>query len=445
MKKGFTLIELLAVIVILAIISLIAVPIVVNIINDSKKSSKEQSIEMYGSAVEKAVSNYLLKYPDKKNITLKDLENEKLINYTGERVECDIVSIRSNGKIYLAECSVENTNVDYTYGEKIWITKEDGTITDGIVNLNIGDYIAYDHTKNKEGITITGDSAKYISYSASNQSDSLNNGRTNGGTGNCQFVLGNYTGGWRVLGVEDYNLKLISAGSIGNLTLYGKKGYIYGEEELDAISSIYGKGKGAISSRSVKDYDINEVTGYDPKKTGNGEVRAKGRMWEYGNKVTYYWENNKVKCSSINGLKYSSNYSVFKYYNEETSDFIELDKKESIEIISNSYNYYPTTLTESSSGSVKGLEKTTKEYNLLFSFNYWISSKFVGTGESNVGYGLFQINNKRLYDSNLFDAITVEKSYSLGVRPVIIIASNTKIIKNKTNDGSTKDKACVIN
>ena len=252
MKKGFTLIELLAVIVILAIISLIAIPIVVSIINDAKTSSKEQSIEMYGSAVEKAVSNYLLKYPDKKNITLKDLENEKLINYTGERVECDIVSIRSNGKIFLAECSVGNTNVDYTYGEKIWIKKEDGTITDGIVNLNIGDYISYDHTKNKEGITITGDSAKYISYSSSNQSDSLNNGRTNGGTGNCQFVLGNYTGGWRVLGVEDYNLKLISAGSIGNLTLKGKKGYIYGEEELDAISSIYGKGKGAISSRSVK-------------------------------------------------------------------------------------------------------------------------------------------------------------------------------------------------
>ena len=43
------------------------------------------------------------------------------------------------------------------------------------------------------------------------------------------------------------------------------------------------------------------------------------------------------------------------------------------------------------------------------------------------------------------DAINVEKSYSLGVRPVIIIASNTQIIKNKTNDGSTKARACVIN
>ena len=445
MKKGFTLIELLAVIVILAIISLIAVPIVVNIINDAKTSSKEQSIEIYGSAVEKAVSNYLLKYPDKTNITLKDLENEKLINYTGERVECDIVSIRSNGKIYLAECSVGNTNVDYTYGEKVWIKKEDGTITDGIVYLNIGDYISYDQTKNKEGNTITGDSAKYISYSASNQNNSLNNGRTNGGTGNFQFVLGNYTSGWRVLGVEDYNLKLISAFPVGNLTLKGKKGYIYGEEELDAISSIYGKGKGAISSRSVKDYDINEVTGYDPKKTGNGEVRAKGKMWEYGNKVTYFWENGKVKSSATNGLIKLSNHTVFKYYDEKTNSFVDLNENESIDFIGGSYNYYPTTLTESSSGAIKGLETTSLEYNLLFSSNYWLSSRFIGTGEGGLGLGLFQINNKRLYDDDLYETHNSELSRTFGVRPIIILGGNTKITKNDGKDGSTKDKACVIN
>ena len=445
MKKGFTLIELLAVIVILAIISLIAVPIVVNIINDAKTSGKEQSIEMYGSAVEKAVSNYLLKYPDKKNITLKDLENEKLINYTGERVECDIVSIRSNGKIYLAECSVGNTNVDYTYGEKIWIKKEDGTITDGIVNLNIGDYISYDHTKNKEGNTITGDSAKYISYSASNQSDSLNNGRTNGGTGNCQFVLGNYTGGWRVLGVEDYNLKLISAFPVGNLTLKGKKGYIYGEEELDAISSIYGKGKGAISSRSVKDYDINEVTGYNPKKTGNGEVRAKGKMWEYGNKVTYFWENDKVKSSGSNGLLRTSNYTTFEYYDKKINSILALAKNESIDFVSSSYNYYPTTLTESSSGTIIGLETTSQEYNLLFSSNYWLSSKYIGAGEGWIAMGLFQINSGRLYDNDIFKSHNAEISLSFGVRPVVVLGSNIKITKNDTYDCSTKDKACVIN
>ena len=39
MKKGFTLIELLAVIIILAIIALIATPIILNVIEDARKSA----------------------------------------------------------------------------------------------------------------------------------------------------------------------------------------------------------------------------------------------------------------------------------------------------------------------------------------------------------------------------------------------------------------------
>ena len=56
MKNAFTLIELLAVIVILAIIALIAVPIVIHIINDSKTSSEEQSVELYIDTVKKAIA-----------------------------------------------------------------------------------------------------------------------------------------------------------------------------------------------------------------------------------------------------------------------------------------------------------------------------------------------------------------------------------------------------
>lgn len=42
-KDGFTLVELLAVVVILAVVALIATPIILNIINDTKKSSIKQS------------------------------------------------------------------------------------------------------------------------------------------------------------------------------------------------------------------------------------------------------------------------------------------------------------------------------------------------------------------------------------------------------------------
>ena len=51
-KNGFTLIELLAVIVILAIIALIATPIILNMINDAKKSAAKDSAYGYIEAIE---------------------------------------------------------------------------------------------------------------------------------------------------------------------------------------------------------------------------------------------------------------------------------------------------------------------------------------------------------------------------------------------------------
>lgn len=55
-KKGFTLIELLAVIVILAIIMVIAVPQILNVINDSRKKSWDNSMKLVGEAVELAIT-----------------------------------------------------------------------------------------------------------------------------------------------------------------------------------------------------------------------------------------------------------------------------------------------------------------------------------------------------------------------------------------------------
>lgn len=51
MKKGFTLIELLAVIVILAIVALIATPIVLDVIDDAKKSAAQSEANMIVSGI----------------------------------------------------------------------------------------------------------------------------------------------------------------------------------------------------------------------------------------------------------------------------------------------------------------------------------------------------------------------------------------------------------
>ena len=57
MKKGFTLIELLAILAILAIIALVTTPIVLNIINDVRKDSFEQTADSIVTAVRNLQNN----------------------------------------------------------------------------------------------------------------------------------------------------------------------------------------------------------------------------------------------------------------------------------------------------------------------------------------------------------------------------------------------------
>lgn len=61
MKKnnGFTLIELLAVIIILAVIALIATPIVLNVVDNAKKSAAASSVQGYVDAIQLARYDYM--------------------------------------------------------------------------------------------------------------------------------------------------------------------------------------------------------------------------------------------------------------------------------------------------------------------------------------------------------------------------------------------------
>ena len=114
-EKGFTLIELLAVITILSIILLIVVPIVGGIVRDSIEKTREQSVELYGRAIEDAVNTYYVKYPLENEVTLEKLKTENLIDYKGNKVECEIVQIVDRD-VYLQDCKVGNKDVEYKYG-----------------------------------------------------------------------------------------------------------------------------------------------------------------------------------------------------------------------------------------------------------------------------------------------------------------------------------------
>ena len=163
---GFTLIELLAVIVILAIIALIATPIVLNIIEDSKDSSRKRSIDNYANAVEHSVANSQLENPTGKIAGTFTTEDGKTltgsttltVDYDGD-VVCDTIEVYSDGSIYLGDCKVDGESVDYTYGTFKGVPKPVSFAGDSwetiVANVKAGNLSKYNLGDTKE-IELTG-------------------------------------------------------------------------------------------------------------------------------------------------------------------------------------------------------------------------------------------------------------------------------------------------
>ena len=146
-KNAFTLIELLAVIVILAIIALIAVPIVIHIINDSKKSSEEQSLELYRDSVQKAIAKYQLQH--------SEFNPSKCSIQTSGDIKCGTVDISvemkgdepSNGTIIIKNNKVNLQNI--LLNDKIYYEK--GILIDDSDNngeISVGDKYTYKVNEN---------------------------------------------------------------------------------------------------------------------------------------------------------------------------------------------------------------------------------------------------------------------------------------------------------
>ena len=115
MKKGFTLIELLAVIIILAIIALIATPIILNVINDARKSAGLSESEMIMSGINNYCATSAMKAQldgsidictDEDGVTIDEVS--KMVNLGNAKVE-KVTYI--NGKV--TELVIESNNNKY--------------------------------------------------------------------------------------------------------------------------------------------------------------------------------------------------------------------------------------------------------------------------------------------------------------------------------------------
>lgn len=192
-----------------------------------------------------------------------------------------------------------NTNQNNTTGgEEVtpgeptdWEEKPDGTISNNVTTLKVGDYVSYNCKV---------PNSTYTSTSSKN------------GYGTQTFNANDYEYGWRVLGIDNnHRIKLISEDLVPltggynylNRNYYylgsesgngGQTAYVNAKEELNNICKIYGKGEGAIEAKCLNADDINKITGYNPNDIGRrsygqstvGKKYGEGTLGEYGNIVT---------------------------------------------------------------------------------------------------------------------------------------------------------------
>ena len=348
-----------------------------------------------------------------------------------------------------------------------WTDNGDGTFTNGDVTLQVGDYVNYDPTKDENGNTVS--ITSYTSYGTS--SANKNDGRSNGYADQV-FNLNNYNSGWKVLGVDNGNIRLISAdiigsdngadsSEIGKYLIRGKDGYQYGISELNAISTIYGQGKGATGAKSITVEDINKITGYNPTNTGNGKPYGSGEAYEYGNKITYFWDGTNTPYyeygEGVNKITGSLGiaHNVFDWYegtiwrnSAKSTTATATNKERIVELTNNFYGYYPTTLTNNSAGAIKGIEEKSNVWELLFgntdSKYYMLASTYVSCDERYVSFGIHMVNKYNIDGAMLAASFAYEQNASYGIRPVVTLKSDVQIEKTSANDGTTLNKACII-
>ena len=407
----------------------------------------------------------LTKANEAKTITNEKDEEEQIeIGYTeylmadqtGEKVDFEVSEANVTGKEGDWIIRFNKTGKEYYFdGETItkvtWKQEED-TITniETKQTLKVGDYVDYDPTLGANASDLT-----YTSTADKTGADS-----------NQDFNVSTYKSagyGWRVLGVKNGKIRLISEEFIGPGTytdssrtyynLKGQKGYINGIEELNKISAIFGHGKGAEKATSITVEDINEITGYNPETAKYDQ----GDWDEYGNKVTYTrGSGTALSSSATNGKTWSGTQSTFNYYDKTNKTFKALTSG-STEITSTAYTYGPATLKDGFTQPVQGVDEngTYNEVNqMLFgkwtmtadngyyrSFTgtgteprYWLASDCASALSNDVGWGLRYVSNGGVCSNYLCYSDGYERSDSYGVRPVVSLKSDVSLEWNESEN-----------
>ena len=338
----------------------------------------------------KELKGYIIINPVKENSDIYIAKENGEYSFT----IIDIVT----GKEYKRKVNVNNIvkpqkgTLAYMYekAEEEGCTNSDGSCTNA-EHLHIGDYVDYNPLNFKEG-TLEKDKTASSSTDENGNSDQT-------------FSINTDTK-WRVLGEDDRGqILIVSAdpvkkdmGDTNNpyFYLYGAKGYINAEKELEKISKIYGHGVGATEARSLKIEDVNKICGVTVRSNGLTPAvdvtenfgRTKSYTNQYASPEDYLAGKRSNFSKTSNAYSYKGNNSLLK------------------------------TATNTRAYETIFFKKQTKKYNWLASRYVFVFSDYAGLCVGDVNYGGAGVLNDVFYsDGN-------EAHRGFAVRPVVSLKSD---------------------
>lgn len=246
-----------------------------------------------------------------------------------------------------------------------------------------------------------------------------------------------YDGSWKILGIKDGRILLMSTKSVGTKELSGVDGYNNGITYLNDICAPYGTGKGAALARSITAEDINAIVGYNPSNPkNNGKPSYYDHENEYGAEITYtYVSPTSWTILSTNSAFPNGTYSDaggFTLMNgkslSEVGTFKETTTFYTYEL-TNSSDYYENSATDHSKTGYILMDGADKGniYNMIYPTAvrtpYWLATQAAVAKDKYASYGFLEVNATDLNGNNIW----VQRSTSI----------------SKTN-GETKSKTCEV-
>ncbi len=428
-KQGISLIVLVITIIVMIILAASVVITlsnsgIINKANDAVKKTNLKEVEQLASIT--WAEEYL---EGKRGETLKTAVLDRLKNYTN-----DYTFIVSNHGVTVTPNDELGWRIEREYDEEGLITK--AVVTDGAVSYEIGTVVNY----MPDGVGPT-----------------------------------NYTGGWKLLGVDDEGrLLIMSATTItGSLIeLYGSDGFINGPTLLNTMAGEYKDGVLGIDARSINVSDIDKVTGYIPDefngekyiemaielsaKNGNAmtqeEILAElgfSSMEEIGVTninldVTYSWDGTEFPkyTYALDGKTYTGHLQTshknkgFTYYDTEAKKFVTVPFTTTpgdIATIRNDTHVYHALLEYA---------QTSNAFKMLFlesdgntPSKYWLANNFTSYFLGVVAYGVRAVVNGMIYGDNQWSSYGQNTWVGdLPARAVVTLAEGTTLEKDEVED-----------